>query len=146
MGTVTYNSAVAVSHTGNTNETTLATVTIPAGLLQSNSVIEIYSLFTGTNGAVSDINPRVYFGGTKYMEDALNTNASHQSNVTICCNNSITSQKGFPSPGSAVTYGGALITSAVNTAQPVDIVFTGQLANAADTVALQGYRIKLNGV
>ena len=148
VGTVTYNNAVAVSHTGNTNETTLATVTIPGGLLQANSVIEIYALFTasGGNGGEFNMFGRVYFGGTKYVESAIGDNESYHRDAFILCNNSITAQKGFPATGSDDLNGGALITSSVNTASPVDITFKAQLDRGLDTVILEGYRIKLNGV
>ena len=145
VGTVTYNSAVAVSHTGDTLETTLATVTIPGGLLLANSVIEIQALWKIAGGLDEGV-LRLYFGDTRYLDYGYPV-ATALTNTTIYCNNSITAQKGMPAgAGGIAELGSPPLTSAVNTANPVDVTFKGRVLNAGDSVTLEGCRIKLNGV
>src|SRR5688500_6060251 len=55
-------SAVAASHTGNTTETTLATVTVPANAIGANGRLRVTSLWSHTNSANSKT-LRVRFGG-----------------------------------------------------------------------------------
>lgn len=152
--TKVYTSAVAASHTGNTNETTLATVTIPGGLLQANSVIEIQCLWRALMTVNSNVpTARLYFGGVLYGDwnVRLNTPSLDMTREfcrTIYCNNSVAAQKSANlfALDPAEEIDAAMTTSSVNTASDVNIVFKGLLDTSGDTIRLEGYRIKLNGV
>ena len=139
-------SAVQVSHTGNTDETILATVTVPGGAMGTNGLIRIVSQFsyTGTNTKTS----RARFGGiggTLYLARANTTNIQSVHERFIFNRNSASSQVGMPS-GTGTTYGdsgSALATSAQNTASDVDLVFTGQLTNTGETIAIEYYLVEI---
>lgn len=145
LGVVEYLPEAAIPpHTGTTDETTLATVTIPGGLLKASSAIEIETLwsFSGTGDVTS---AKVVFGGTDYVVQDFTTNLKTFN--TIFCNNSLALQKAMPWPISEFGKSEqALVTSAVNTASDVAITFKATLSNAGGNVTLEGYRIVLRGV
>ncbi|CAN5209870.1 hypothetical protein BH10PSE7_BH10PSE7_03760 [soil metagenome] len=140
-------SAVAASHTGDTLETALATVTIPANAMGPNGIVQIWSLWTATNSAGAKT-PRIRLGGTAgtvYAQPAaLTTSPALRIFTEIQNRNNAASQVGAPA---AVTgFGanaGALVTSSVNTAANADLVITGQLATSSDTITLEAYRIEI---
>ena len=140
-------SAVAVSHTGDTNETILATVTMPANALGANGQVFITALWSYTNSGNTKT-LRCRFGGiggqTYYGLNQTATAAVNQ--VTRIGNrNATNSQVGGPdgaaNPFSATTD--AVITSAVDTTAAVDIVFTAQLANTGETISLEHYVVEI---
>ena len=140
-------SAVAVSHTGDTNETTLATVTVPANAMGPNGYVEIEAIYSNNNSG-NNKTPRIRFGGdagTLYYAVAQTTNINMQTLVRISNVNAANSQKGHTS-ATAVAYGattGALTTSAVDTTAAVDIKLRGILANSGDTIALERYIVRV---
>jgi hypothetical protein len=141
-------SAVAVTHTGDTTETALATITIPAGALGPNGAIRITSLMQNNNNANAKT-LRYRFGtisGTDYLGYSTTTNITHQGQRLIQNRNSASSQIAFPA-GITNAYAATNVaptTSAVNTAVSTTLVITGQLANAADTVTLESYLVELS--
>lgn len=145
-------SAVPRSHTGDTNETTLATETIPGGLLRANSVIEILALakanIVAENTAVA---LRVYFGGTLYIDKGYGLASpgivQGEALKNIFCANSLFAQKGS-SDGATLDLAneGNIVTSPADTTQDVDIVFKSVTGDATNIFTLEGYRIKLSGL
>lgn len=137
-------SAVQVTHTGSASETTLATVTIPGGAMGANGAVRVTALFSHNNDA-SLKTLRIKFGGTNYLDSAPSAALSNYQLRTIWNRNSASSQVG----GSAVAgsgFGsstGAIVTSAVNTANDVTLLITGQLADSADNVALESYLVEV---
>lgn len=133
-------SAVGVTHTGDLNETTLATVTIPAGAMGANGQVEIWTLwaFTGSNTKTA----RVKFGGTTYASAAPTTHASGHLVSRIGNRNATNSQVGPVSVGTS-TSSLAPVTSAVDTTAAVNIEITGQLAAAGDSITLESYLITI---
>jgi hypothetical protein len=140
-------SAVAVSVTGTTNETALATVTIPAGAMGLNGGLWIYSTWSYPNSA-NNKTPRIRFGGaagTQYHALAQSTTVSYQGFVRIRNRNSASSQIGgssiFTSIGQTSTV--APPTSALDTSVAQDIVFSGQLGLSTETLTLESYEVWL---
>lgn len=134
-------SGVAVSHTGDTVETTLKTIPCPA--LGGNAQLVIETLWSVTNNANSKT-PRIRLGGTNVHGPALTTVASFHDRARIANRNNPASQ--IINANSATVFGattGAVFTTAVNTAAPFDITLTAQLASAADTMTLESYLITL---
>jgi len=137
-------SAVQVSHTGDTNKTTLATVTIPANIMGSNGFLRISAIwgFVGTAGAKTCT---IEFGGTAYINSAFGATAlSARSEPIIANRNATNSQVGFATGQvnfSSTTTG--VTTSAVDTTANVSLIFTVQLANSGDTASLEGYLVEL---
>jgi hypothetical protein len=141
------NSYAAVSHTGDTNETTLATVSIPAGAMGANGVLRITAFYSVTNNA-NNKTPIVKFGGTggtAYFSRIEASIAAIRFTTYIGNRNSASSQVGgvAPTGGGDSTTTSALTTSAVNTANAVDLLFRGTLANSADTITLEGYTVEI---
>jgi hypothetical protein len=137
-------SAVAVSHTGDTNETTLATVTIPAGAMRANGSVEIISQWSGTASA-NNKTRKVKFGATVYHGVAATTSPLVRVFTRIMNRGAANSQVG-PNNNDAngwTASAGSLQTSAVDTTAAVSITFTGQLASAGETITLENYVVKL---
>lgn len=139
-------SNTAVSHTGDTNETALATITIPAGLMGATGTLRITTLWSHTNNA-NNKTLRTRLGGisgTAFSALVLTTTlTSHL--VTIIRNVSAASQKSNPGVTTTI-YGSstsAMITGTINTANAQDLVLSGQCANGADTITLESYIVEL---
>ena len=137
-------SAVAASHTGDTAKTTLATVTVPGGALGANGLLRITSLWSHTNSA-NDKTPRVELAGAQYYSATLTTTATSRMYRTIANRNSENAQVGGASSGT-FNWGSttaALTTSSVDTSVDQDLVFSGQLADGGDFIALESYIVEL---
>lgn len=134
-------SSVAASHTGNTSETTLASVVIPAGAMGPNGRVRITSLWSGTNSANAKT-MRHKFGGVNYFAQNLTTQNGWRHENEIGNRNVANTQIGNGNNA----FGSMSVapnSSAVDTSSDVTIQFTGQLANAAETVTLESYLVEL---
>lgn len=136
-------SAVAVPHTGDTVETTLATITIPAGAMGANGRVIIHSMWSCTNPSGANTKTmRVKFGGTSIATTTSTAAVQQPMMTTVANRGSASSQVGTPSTGFA-SSSSAIPTPAIDTTAAVDITFTGICANAADTVTLESYQVIL---
>lgn len=140
-------SAAASAHTGSTSETLLASVAIPAGALGANGVLRVTSIWSHTNSA-SVKTPRIRLGGisgTVVCGPALTTTGSLAIQRTIHNRNAHNSQVtlGAATSNTFATSTGALLTASIDTSAAQDLVFTGQLANAGETIALETYLVEL---
>ena len=136
------------SVTGTTDETTLATVTIPANAIGANGTVEIYAVYSYTNSANSKT-LRIRFGGTSgtaYFNTASTTTANFRTNFTIANANSTNAQVGGSPAGLIAASSTAASTSSVDTTAPVDIVFRGLLANSSETITLVHYWVRVTRV
>lgn len=137
-------SGTQVSHTGDTNEFTFATVTLPANSMGANGQLRITALwsFTASTNAKT---MRVKFGDTYFAAPSVSTTGqqSYQDIVFVRNRNNTASQVGGPAnyQGTGASTG-ALVTAAVDTTAAVTILFTGQLASSGETVSLEGYSIE----
>lgn len=138
-----YDLPAAVSLTGTTTETTLATVTIPAGLLGSNGKIIVYPLWTMTNSA-GQKNFKLKLGGQPCYQVGLTTSAHSASLLLVRNFNSVSAQKTSSglSAGLGVTTA-TISNTTVNTAIAQDLTITGQLANGTDTMTLEGFFVEI---
>lgn len=134
-----------LSVTGTTSQTTLATVTIPAGAMGPNGVVHIRSLWSAAANNANAKTARVRLDGNTMSSGALANNLTYSDDRKIINRNSASSQL-FLNTASA-PFGvstTALGTQATNTASaPRDITFTGQLADGADTMSLEYYEVWL---
>lgn len=135
-------SNVAVSHTGNTNDTTLATVTVPAGAMGANGRLRITSLWSTTNNA-NNKTGRVKFGGTTYTSSVIANNASYRTQTEVSNRNATNSQVGYPGGSGLGGSTAVVVTTAVDTTAEVTVLLTGQLASGADTITLESYVVEL---
>jgi hypothetical protein len=141
-----------VSHsTSSTSEVVLATVAIPANAIGPNGCLRITSLWN-TPVTANTRTPRVRFGasgagtgGTIYGSMAVVSTANEMRSTIIGNKNSAALQVGGTIGGSggwgATTSSSA--SSSVDTTAASEVVFTGQLANGADTVTLVGYIVEV---
>ena len=138
-----YDLGAAVSLTGTTSETTLASFTVNGGLMGAKGKLKIWPLLSMTNNANGKtfklkMDGNVIYGNTR-------TNETHIQFVSIVRNaNSESSQK----IGTGVTAGlgtstAAIVTLSVDTAVDFTISITGQLANAGDTLTLEGFFMEI---
>jgi hypothetical protein len=137
-------SAAAVSHTGDTLETALATIPIPAGAMGPNGQLRVTTQWSYTNSANAK-NLRVRFGGTSgtsYLAQAVTTTASSVFQNRIANRGAANSQIGNSNTAFGSTTAG-VITSAVDTSATADLVITGQVVNSGETLALESYLVEL---
>jgi len=137
-------SSTFASHTGDTSETTLATVSVPAGALGTKGFVRIQALWTHSNNG-NNKTPRIKFGGTTVSAPVLTTNDQFEDLTVVKNQNSAASQR-FAIVAATNVFGsiaGSGGTATVNTAAAFDITFTAQLANAGDVLVLQYYMIEL---
>lgn len=141
-------SGVAVPLTGSTSETTLATVTIPAGAMGANGIIRVSAQFSCTNNA-NVKNGRVRLGGlagTLVNAQTITSTAGAYTLRAIHNRNSQSSQVvsfGSASANSFTTTTVAALTMTVDTSVAQDLVFTGQLATGTDTITLESYLVEV---
>lgn len=135
-------SAVAASITGTLTETTLGTVTVPAGLMGTSGALRITTLWTFTNSANTKT-LKVKFGSGVPMNFAFTTTAGSQAVTIVRNRGAANSQVGFNNatlPFSNTT--GAAYTSSIDTSASVDITFTATLANTGETITLESYTVE----
>lgn len=140
-------SAVASSHTGNTSETILATVTIPAGAMGPNGAIEIVTLWSYTNSA-NNKTWRIRLGGIAGAQVAniTRTTTAADGDLRVIRNrNSQSSQVFYRNTlGFGIGAGSTTpSTGGIDTSTARDLVFTAELASSGETITLEGYTVKI---
>ena len=126
-----------VSLTGSTSAVTLATITIPAGLMGANGKLKIYPLWSTTNNANAKT-LRLNFGGST-CSTMVSQSVPNNSGLLIIRNiNSESVQK--CSSGLVAGIGsstGSIASPTVDTSAAKAITITGQLAFGTDTLTLE---------
>lgn len=129
--------AVAVSHTGNGNRTSVWSATIPGGLLGANGQLWIYPQFTLTNSGNSK-NPRIRLGSTDFWSPGATSTYSAHGFVVIANRNNAAVQ--FSSPNTTLMFSNTAATGVSgteNTANDLTLDFSFQLANTGETGTLE---------
>jgi len=134
-------SAVAASVTGTTNETTLATVTIPAGAMGPNGQIEVHCQWAVTNSANTKT-LRARLGGAGVSAASLTTSAAYQG-ITRVANRGVANSQLASSQFTTGSTGTAANTTAIDTAAETTLTLTGQLATSTETITLESYLVLL---
>jgi hypothetical protein len=136
-------SAVAASHTGNTDETVLATITVPAGAMGANGVVRVVAQYEMTSSANTKTTRMRADGisGTVFRTLAHTTTAGYRDHMQIANRNATNSQVGHSSgtSGGSGTSASANVTAAIDTTAAFDIVITVQLTNTGETMTLNSY-------
>lgn len=126
-----------VSLTGSTSVVTLATVTIPAGLLGANGKLKIYPLWSTTNNANIKTLRAIFSGST--CTTMTSQSVPNNSGLVIIRNtNSESAQK--CSSGLVAGIGssvGSIAVLAIDTTAATTITISGQLAVGTDTLTLE---------
>jgi hypothetical protein len=138
--------ATGMSHTGNTNETALATISVsPPG---PNGGIEVRTVWSYTNsGNNKTLRVRLGgIGGTAYLALVPTTTTTLSDSRRIRNRNSNSSQVGSFSAansGGFNTSSAAVVTSSTDWSAAVDLVISAQLASAGETITLESYEVWL---
>lgn len=139
-------SGVAVSHTGNTNETALATIAIPP--LGPNDQIILSGLITYTNSAnTKTIRARLSttsgVTGTAIMGLSLTTTTTQRIIFEVANQGATNSQVCGAPTGSTAATTGMVASGSIETNAGSFLNITGQLTNSGETVALVQYRVEI---
>jgi hypothetical protein len=125
-----------------TNENTLATITIPAGVLGASGRIELQAIWSVTSSGNAKTF-RIRFSGaagTQALSKSVTAVSGATSKTIIQNRNSVSAQylvtEGMDSAG--VTFG-TTASSSEDTSAATTIVITGQKASAGETLNLIGY-------
>ena len=126
-----YSSASSLAVTGTTAETTLLATSIPAGFINKRGRLNVLGLMLLTNNANLKT-LKVKFGGQTLATVTSTSQAALGFSTWLLNLNSETSQKN----GNAVSF-------TIDTTIANDLVITGQLANAGDTVTLTAVSMEI---
>lgn len=140
-------SAVQVTHTGDTAEFALATITLPAGCMGANGAVRVTAHFDATDSANNKTH-RIRFGGISggvARAITLNTSAHAREQAVIQNRNAANSQILGDSGGQHGGWGAttAFATAAIDTTAAVDIVLTSQLTNSGETSSIESYIVEV---
>jgi len=138
-----YDLTAAVALTGTTVETTLVTITIPAGLIGANGKVKLYPLWSTTNNANTKTLRVKFPSNTVYTAPASNT--VHVGGLVIIRNLGSESIQRVSS-GMLAGLGGTISSIAhatVNTSAATTITITGQLAVGTDTMTLESFFVEI---
>lgn len=136
-------SATAQSVTGTTTETTLATITIPGGMMGANGKLRVSALFSMTNNA-NNKTPRIRLGGSETLAAPFASASAISLARTIANRGATNSQLSEPGTSTGFgTAGSAVVTTAVDTSVDQSLTITGQLAVGTDTLTLEGYTVEV---
>lgn len=140
-----------LSHTGDTNETKLASVSIAANAMGANGRLEIETVWTNNNSGNAK-QRRIRFGaaddltGTAVHDVSPTTNLGHTQLQSIQNANATNAQNCLVVGTTATPYGANAAgptTAAIDTTAVSYVVFSMQLANGGDTGTLLHYRVTL---
>ncbi len=142
--TIVAESAVAASHTGDTTETTLATVTIPKGTIGKHGRVRVTALFSHTSSSNNKV-LKVRANTITIASSTQTTTASTRLQIEISNRGDEASQ--IVNSASAGGWGGfsfnpTKITQNTATGALV-ITLTGQLVETTETVTLESYVVEL---
>ena len=129
--TILYNLATPVVLTGTTSETTLLTITIPAALMGLIGRLNMLSFFALTNNANNKTLRAKIGANSLNVASAASLNATGF-NFWLLNLNSATAQRN----NTAASF-------AIDTTVSMDLIITGQLANAADSMTLNAVTLEL---
>lgn len=129
--TILYNLATPIVLTGTTAQTTLLTITIPAALMGLIGRLNVLSFFALTNNA-NNKTLRAGIGANQINVAGAASMAATGFNFWLLNLNSATAQRN----NSSTLF-------AIDTTVSMDLIITGQLANAADSITLNTLTLEL---
>lgn len=145
--------APSITHTGNTNETELARLALPAGLPGLHGLFEVYNSWlvnndaSGKTGSTKLGAAAAAVGSCTALRSAAIAGALTLHEIAQWKNQaSASSQKAFGALSGGLSIGtasGAAPTAAINTAAAFDIVWTGTLTDGTDSITLNAWAVKL---
>lgn len=143
-GRVIAQSGASASHTGDTIEATLATITLPAGVLGPNGRLEIDTLWTFSTSSANSKTCRAKLS-TAVIAAVVATTSLGLRHMGTCINRNSQSAQIIFNPANQPGSGTSAVansTAAIDTSVSQTITITGQLASAAETITLEGYTVR----
>lgn len=130
--------------TGTTAETTLATVTIPAGVLGANGRVIVSALWS-LSSSINLRTPRVRFGGSVFAAAAVSTLAAAvRVGAEIQNAGSAGAQVAFAAGAALLEVStDSNVVGSVDTSVDQVLVLSGQVALAAEFVRLEAYTVEI---
>lgn len=136
-------SAVAVPNTGNTNENTLATIAIPAGVMGLNGILRIWTQWDYPSTA-NNKTMRVKLGATSFSGVVATTTLVARILTMIHNRGVANSQIGGAANFAGIgTVGAGDVNGAIDTSVAQNLTITGQLALGTETLTLEAYLVEL---
>jgi hypothetical protein len=145
---ITLTANTQTSHTGSTTETALKTFTIPARAMGPTGYIDVDVTWSYTNSA-NNKTKRVRINGiagTAMRAVVSTTTATYRDSVQIANRNSASSQIGSSSDSGNIAFdksGVAIPTASINTDSAFDLVLSGQLASAGESIAVERATVRV---
>jgi hypothetical protein len=126
-----------VSHTGDTAEATVGTITVPANSMGPNGFVKVDALFRAIGAGQHEF--RTYFGGQLFSRYFVSgTNLMVDMNPKFVWNRGATNSQGSGIQWLARSrFGESVFSGAIDTTQDVDVTFTVQNSIAGDTAYLR---------
>lgn len=136
--------ATGWTHTGNTTETTMVTVNLPAPNNGPNGWLRITTLWSTPVNDASAKNGRVRIGGTEVDRSYLVSNRAHSKMTSLRNRGATNSQiaSGATAQNSHSVTGAAVSTYSFDMTGPLTITFTIQNAANGDSTTLEYYLIE----
>jgi archaellum component FlaF (FlaF/FlaG flagellin family) len=141
-------SNTAVSCPADTNEDTLATITIPANAMGPQGKVRLRTYWSYTNSANNKTFRIRYSGGagTVLFTSTRTTSLTNDIQIELMnlgATNSQQTSAAIEITGAAITFAAPVTGLAVDTTAATTIVITGQKATAGETLTLTGYTAEL---
>jgi hypothetical protein len=141
-----FSSGAAVSAPADTNEDTLATITIPANSIGANGYVTVRTYWTIT-GSTNAKTAKIKFGGTNIASLATSSAGNTGISLTTTLHNRNAANSQVAIPTGSHEFGGfyttALVTAAIDTTADVTLLITGQKASAGETITLEHYLVEI---
>lgn len=140
-------SGAAINNTGDTNENTLATITIPAGTMGPNGIVNVMALWS-TTANTNTKTCKIKFGGT-IVQQLSHTTAvmlTTQGKAIVQNRNATNSQicQSVSNYGYGAANSAANVTAAIDTTAAVNITLTAQcVTSGTDTITLDRYFVEV---
>lgn len=141
-------SGTPISHTGNTDETILATVRVPGGSMGPHGMLRVTHFWSFTNSA-NNKSPRVRLGGiagVAFGAPVHTANVQSHQQHSIANAGATNSQEYFiasNTTGFSASSGALAAASSIDTTVDQDLVITAQLALGSETLTLRRYLVEL---
>lgn len=138
-------SFAAVSGAADTNENTLATISIPAGAIGANGCLRVRTFWTVNNNANAKTT-RIRLsaiGGTIFTSLSHGAVTTGSTDGLICNRNAQNSQYAYALTLSGNSTAISTATGSVETSVATTMVITAQKATGSDTMTLEGYTVEL---
>ena len=143
FGRILGGSSTAVSHTGDTNEYTYATVTLPANTVKANGRLLVVTLWSFT-GSTNSKTLTVKLGSTAFFSGVFTSAANVvDARAVEIWARSTSSQVSIPasSTGFSGVSNSAVTTGAEDLTTSLDLTIKGTLANSGETITLEAYQV-----